>query len=107
MQNYSAKAWDAVWASVSNPITNDDDDKTWFKVIHRALNVHNRNPRCSSECRMPGCAAEESIMHLVSCPKYKVVWKKAIDFLVAAGEARPQHQPSAIVLGLCRQNWVG
>ena len=58
-QSYSTEAWDAVWASVSNPITNDDDDKTWFKVVHSALNVHNRNPQKSSECCMPGCTAEE------------------------------------------------
>ena len=84
-QTYSTEAWDAVWTSVSNPITNDDDDKTWFKVVHSALNVHNRNPQKSSECRMPGCTAEEGIAHLVRCPKYKTVWKKAMDFLWQQG----------------------
>ena len=109
--NISRLEWNRIWKSVPNPITSDDDDKTWFKLIHRALYVRDRNPKAPTwECRAGCGCARESMMHLTECPEHDKVWDKAFQLLSNAGIAPPsgrKWRQRAIITGLWEKERMG
>jgi hypothetical protein len=80
--NYSID-WKAVWKSLGTPLSDPSEEKTWRKLLHRAIFVRNRDPAAPSKsCRLDGCQATESMHHLAQCGVTRPLWNTLLqDFL--------------------------
>eukprot|EP00965_Chrysotila_dentata_P036094 1201782-Pleurochrysis_carterae.AAC.1 len=75
--------WPAVWSSVGTFLTTPADEKTWFKLVHRALRVNGKEDDNKS-CRLCGYHTE-SQLHLLQCPTLLPVREYVIELFAAMG----------------------
>ena len=75
--------WKKVWKSLGTPLSDATEEKTWRKLLHRAMIfVRNRNPEAPSKlCRLDHCSCIESMHHLAQCHVTAPLWLKVIAFL--------------------------
>jgi len=74
--------WKKVWKSLGTPLSDATEEKTWRKLLHRAIFVRNRNPEAPSKlCRLDHCSCIESMHHLAQCHVTAPLWLKIIAFL--------------------------
>ena len=92
--------WDKIWKSVGTPLTNAEDENVWFRLIHRAIFVHNRDTsHATGMCRLE-CGERESQLHLLQCVRIKPVWDKLREFIKTVLDADSESPAAAIILGL-------
>ena len=104
LQPQSAVPWEEIWRSLGTPLSDPSEEKSYRRLLHRAINAKNRHPlNPDHSCRLH-CGATESMLHMVTCPRVKKLWKWCIDFCKnALGESCPQIDPTyAVILGVNR-----
>ena len=102
--------WDDIWKSVGTPLSDPTEEGTFFKGLHRALYVRDRDPSLEDQrCRL--CQKEtESQLHLHKCKKIKPVWKTIFKALKDLGYGSPRDRILATVAGTAKavalqKNW--
>ena len=70
----------AVFQSFGTDLSDPTEERQWRKLVHRAINVRNRNPKLDDwTCRLCSCE-EESMLHLIQCQKTKQLWAAVLIF---------------------------
>ena len=106
VNNCRPVAWTKIFKSIRTVFTNDDDEKTWLKLLHRNLYVRRGDSSLTEQqqvCRV--CEGfRERMTHLWQCPKIKPFWKELFAFTRASGTPAPQSMEIAIIFGLWEHN---
>jgi hypothetical protein len=104
--------WKAIWASLGTELTDATEENRWFKQLHRATYVRNRQSQAepfgehSFLCRL-GCGCEEKMEHLPQCPFMHAFWRNIFSFLEAAGEPKPESPLMAITFNVWQGDQLG
>ena len=94
-----------IFKSFGTRLSDATEERQWRKFVHRATNVHNRNPSAPNhQCRL--CSQEEeSMMHLLTCRQVKPLWRAAIKFTTEIlGAPPPMVHSLAIAFGQWRRH---
>ena len=94
--------WSKVWKSLGTDFSDATEEKQWRKMVHRAIFVRNRTGTPDPEvvkCRLCG-GEEESMLHIVKCPKAVYFWNRVFHFLTVLGKGSPQDRRHAIILNI-------
>ena len=91
--------FDKIFASFGTPLSDPTEERQWRKLVHRGINVHNRNRDQDNKCRVCNTSTE-SMLHLFECRHIKPFWKKCMDFITGIiGAPQPQNHMQACILG--------
>ena len=68
-------------------LTSPRDEKTWHRLLHRALFTRNQDPKARvKECRLKCRMVVEDMLHLATCSRTRKVRKLTIRIWTAMGE---------------------
>ena len=92
--------WMRIWRSLGTPLSDPTEEKAARKLLHRAWNAKNRHPKePDHSCRL-GCGATESMLHMITCPRARPLWKACLKFCRdVLGEKDAPNQYMAVVFG--------
>eukprot|EP00965_Chrysotila_dentata_P021111 699355-Pleurochrysis_carterae.AAC.2 len=78
-------AWKKVWRTLSNCFSNPYDTKTWFRCVHRSLQLNSNDKSVNSrKCRL--CDhTKESHAHLLTCSEQNTLRRLVLKLLQATG----------------------
>ena len=90
----------AVFQSFGTDLSDPTEERQWRKLVHRAINVRNRNPKLDDwTCRLCG-GEEESMLHLIQCRRTKQLWLAVLAFchdVLGAPDMRRHQVERAII----------
>ena len=76
-----------IWGSFSTPLSDPTEEKTYRRLLHRAIDAKNRHPLNVArpdypdhKCRLRCGCNDESMLHLVQCKYVRPLWKACIKF---------------------------
>ena len=94
--------WLRVWKTLGTPLSDATEERTWRKMLHRALNVRNRHPGADHACRNAHCRQIESQLHLIRCVYITPFWTAIMDFIriVLSLDIRRFSPERALIFGL-------
>ena len=98
--------WPKIWRSLGTELSDATEESRWYRNLHRATFVRNRQDETSKKCRLK-CGHEESMLHLPRCPKLGALWDTIFDFLNAIGIPPPAHRTEAILFNLWTAKSLG
>ena len=102
--NYALN-WPRIWRSRGTRISNATEERVWRRLLHRALNVHNRHPQAANHsCRL-GCGCTERMIHLAKCVCTNKAWSRILGIIEEMGMEVPevqnaQYQDRLLIFGL-------
>ena len=93
--------------SLGTPLSDATEERNWRKMLHRAINVRNRNPKAKThKCRL-NCGAEESMLHLTRCRNIRIYWNAVKDFLSTVLEVKDiQYIENLIIFNIVKRKLV-
>ena len=83
--------WNLIWPSLGTPLSDATEERDWRKLLHRGINVRNRNPLLPSHACRLRCRQIERMRHTATCPKLKTFWDEVFKFC-----RRVLHAPSPV-----------
>ena len=101
----SAIPWKDIWSSLGTPLSDATEEKSYRRLLHRAINAKNRHPKNPDHACRLHCGETESMLHMIKCKHAIALWRKCLKFCKKAlGEpAQDPIDPSyAIILGVHR-----
>jgi hypothetical protein len=102
----SQELWGKIWNSLGTDFSDATEEKQWRKMVHRAIFVRNRTDIPDPEvvkCRLCG-GGEESMLHIVTCPKAALFWDRVFHFLASLGKGHPRDRRQAVILNVWAHN---
>ena len=99
--------WKLVWKSLGTPISDPTEEKTWRKMLHRAIIVRSRFPNAPSHACRLGCGCTERMLHLAQCPVIDKVWCAMCDMLQDMNVPAPEGMERAILFGQWTDTTLG
>ena len=93
--------WKGIWASLGTPLSDATEERTWRKLLHRAIYVRNRDPTLPSDkCRLR-CGFVESQLHLARCTRITAFWSSLLAFIakIVPNHTQPGNHERAIIFG--------
>ena len=76
-----------IWGSFGTPLSDPTEEKTYRRLLHRAIDAKNRHPLNVArpdypdhKCRLHCGCNDESMLHLVQCKYARPLWKACIKF---------------------------
>jgi hypothetical protein len=99
--------WSDVWGSLGTPLSDPTEEKSWGRLLHRAIDAKNRHPLDPDQaCRLHCGCNDESMDHMVRCMNSKPFWRACIAFCrTVLGEAADMRNiPMAVIFGVGGDN---
>jgi hypothetical protein len=97
-----------VFESFGTPISDPTEERQWRKLVHRATNVRNRNPKLADQnCRLCGKHVEQ-IHTLFQCQATAPLWRACVTFTKDVLKApNPHDMRDAIIFGIWSHGKLG
>ena len=82
--------WMSVWQSLGTPLSDPTEEKTWRRLLHRAIDAKNRhNDLPDHDCRLLCGEPNESMLHMLRCPHVRPYWHACVSFATTVLNAKP------------------
>ena len=91
--------WPEIWDSLGTELSDATEESRWFRNLHRATFVRNRQSETSQICRLD-CNQGESMLHLANCLKIRPFWDAIFLFLASIDIPQPTNRTEAIIFNL-------
>ena len=73
--------WSTIWGSLGTPLSDPTEEKSWRRLLHRAIDAKNRHPgNPDKACRLMCGCNNESMLHMVQCRYSRPFWLACTDF---------------------------
>ena len=78
--------WRRVWSNVGTKLSDPTEEKAWRRLLHRAIDARNRhpatraNPNPDHTCRLRCGCQDESMLHMLTCPRVWPFWEECFTF---------------------------
>ena len=98
--------WPKVWSSVSTPLSDATEESSWRRLLHRALDARNRHPGANHTCRLMCGYVDESMLHMLTCPRVWPFWQACLEFCktVLGERILPRFWLSAVIFNIDSQD---
>ena len=98
--------WPEIWGSLGTELSDATEESRWFRNLHRAIFVRNRQTETSQLCRLE-CNHEESMLHFATCLKIRPFWDTIFLFLASIDIPPPTNRTEAILFNLWETDILG
>ena len=94
--------WPNIWKALGTPLSDPTEEKSFRRLLHRAIDAKNRHPGTDHTCRFRCGCQDESMLHMIQCRTSRKLWSKCFDFCTHALDMPRQahHTEEAIVFNV-------
>ena len=73
--------WMQIWRRLGTPLSDPTEEKTWRRLLHRAIDAKNRHSDLPDHnCRLLCGDPNESMLHMLRCSRVRPYWRACHSF---------------------------